>query len=173
MLKKLLAATALSLAASSAALAETYTVTVTNNLGEELLAPILITNASNDAEIFAGSYVTAEAEEQILTGDPAKLAMRIGADAMVGHGMDGPPGVLLAPGKSVEFEINTDASAVRIISMVAPTLKPDNYVSNVVDLHASAMVNAQLHRFDIGHDEGTMQNMHISDNAATIAFKKN
>ena len=62
MLKKLIAATALSLAASSAALAETYTVTVTNNLGEELLAPILITNASNDAEIFAGSYVTAEAE---------------------------------------------------------------------------------------------------------------
>ncbi|MGR3289689.1 MAG: hypothetical protein ACU0C9_00625, partial [Paracoccaceae bacterium] len=98
----------------------------------ELLAPILITNVSNDSEIFLGAYVTPEAEDQILTGDPAMLVARIGPDAMVGHGTDGPPGILLAPGKSVTFDIETDVTAVRILSMVAPTLLPDTYVTNVL-----------------------------------------
>lgn len=160
MLKTLLAATALSAIAGSA-FAATYTVTVTNNLEQELLAPILITDSKNDGEIFTAHYVTPEAEEQILTGDPGKLAARIGADAMVGHGMDGPPGVLLAAGKSVTFEIMTEASSVRVISMVAPTMVPDNYVTNVVDLHGADTAMANLERFDIGHDEKTMMSMMV------------
>jgi hypothetical protein len=154
MIKMLVSATAFGLM-SSAAFAATYSVTVTNNLDEELLAPILITDAANDAHIFDMGYVTPEAEDQILTGDPKMLAARIGADAMVGHGEDGPPGVLLSAGKSVTFEIITEASAVRVLSMVAPTAVPDNYVSNVVDLHGVDMATQALHRFDIGHDEGT------------------
>jgi hypothetical protein len=173
MFRTLLTAGALSLVASSA-MAASYTVTVTNNLDEELLAPILITNSANDTEIFTmENYVTSEAEEQILTGDPGKLAARIGADAMVGHGMDGPPGLLLAAGKSVTFDIETDATSVRVLSMVAPTMVPDNYVSNVVDIHAVEMVAATLDRFDIGHDEGTMMNMKVAEAAATITFKRN
>ena len=154
MFKTILSAGALSLIAGLAH-AGSYTVTVTNNLDEELLAPILITSAANDMEIFSGTYVTPEAEEQILSGDPAMLAARIGPDAMVGHGTDGPPGVLLAPGKSVTFEIETEATSVRIIAMVAPTVVPDNYVTNVVNLHGVDMVEIGLDRFDIGHDEGT------------------
>lgn len=155
MFKLTLGAAALSLIAGMAS-AGGYTVTVTNNLEEELLAPILITNVANDGNIFMGSYVTPEAEEQILTGDPAKLAARIGSDAMVGHGTDGPPGVLLAPGMSVTFDIETEATAVRVISMVAPTMLPDTYVTNVVDLTGADTIEAHLTRFDIGHDEGTM-----------------
>lgn len=167
------AATLFAGVASAQSMATTYSVTVTNNMAEELLAPILITDAMNDAHIFKGDYVTAEAEEQILTGDPGKLAMRIGPDAMVGKGTDGPPGVLLAPGKSVTFEITTEATSVRVLSMVAPTMVPDNYVSNVVDLHAQSMVATDLNRFDIGHDEGTMKNMALDETApATITFKK-
>ncbi len=169
MQKALLAITAFVMLATPA-LAADYTVTVTNNLEDELLAPILITSAGNDSEIFVGDYVTPEAEEQILTGDPGMLAMRIGSDAMVGHGMDGPPGVLLAAGKSVTFDISSDATAVRVIAMVAPTIVPDNYVSNVVDLHASSTVTAALNRFDIGHDEKTMTNMRIGDAVATVEF---
>ena len=175
MFKSILLATAMATAATGAfaeAMAEKYQVTVTNNLADELLAPILITNAANDSHIFDGSYVTAEAEEQILTGDPGKLAMRIGADAMVGHGSDGPPGVLLAAGKSVTFEISTDATSVRVIAMVAPTMTKDHYVSNVVDLHAADMAGAALDRFDIGHDEGTMKNMQVSEGVASVTFKK-
>lgn len=162
MIRTLLGATILSVAAS-AAFAGTYTVTVTNNLDKELLAPILITDAKNDGLIFTNGYVTPEAEIQILTGDPSKLAAKIGPDAMVGKGSDGPPGVLLAPGKSVTFEITTDASSVRVLSMVAPTMVPDNYVTNVVDLQGSKQVTALLHRFDIGNDEKTMMNTMVSN----------
>lgn len=160
MFKTLMTASALALAAN-AGFAATYTVTVTNNMKEELLAPILITDARNDGEIFKMNYVTPEAEEQILTGDPGKLAARIGPDAMVGHGTDGPPGVLLAPGKSVTFEITTEASSVRVLSMVAPTMVPDNYVTNVVDLHGMDKAMADLARYDIGHDEKTMMTMAV------------
>ena len=171
-MKRALSASAAILLLASTAQSADYMVTVTNNLEEELLAPILITSAGNDTDIFDGDYVTPEAEAQILTGDPAMLAGRIGSDAMVGHGMDGPPGVLLASGKSVTFEITTDATAVRVLAMVAPTMVPDNYVSNVVDLHASPSVAALLNRFDIGHDEGTNANMRVGDGAATIEFTR-
>jgi hypothetical protein len=158
MIKKLLLASTISLLVSTA-FGANYTVTVTNNLDEELLAPILITSAANDGEIFTGTYVTPEAEEQILTGDPAKLAARIGEDVAIGHGTDGPPGVLLAPGKSVSFTIDTDATSVRVLAMVAPTMVPDNYVTTVVDIHATHTSTTSLIRYDIGHDEGTMMNM--------------
>ena len=172
-MKRALSASAAILLLASAAYSADYTVTVTNNLEEELLAPILITSAGNDSEIFAGDYVTPEAEFQILTGDPGMLAERIGSDAMVGHGSDGPPGVLLASGKSVTFEISTDATAVRILAMIAPTLVPDNYVSSVADLHASPSATAHLNRFDIGHDEGTNSNMLIGNGFATVEFIRN
>ncbi len=176
----LAAATAATVLALGAGIAHagTWTVTVTNNLKEELLAPILVTSAANDAEIFKMGYVTPEAEEQILTGDPARLAARIGADAMVGHGTDGPPGVLLAPGKSVSFAIETDATSVRVLAMIAPTKVPDNYVTGVVDLQGGKMIEAGLLRYDIGHDEKTMMidtamdAMGMQDAVATIRFEK-
>jgi hypothetical protein len=147
-------------------------VTVTNNLDEELLAPILIADAKYDTEIFDMGYVTPEAEHQILTGDPGMLADRIGPDAMVGHGVDGPPGVLLAAGKSVTFDITTDAHSVRVISMVAPTMVPDNYVSAVVDLGTGDMAAMTLDRFDIGHDEGTKSVKQVGEAVASVEFHK-
>ena len=174
---------------ASAAMAGSYTVTVTNNMDTELLAPILITDAANDSYIFDGNYVTDAAEKQILTGDPAALAKRIGAHAMAGHraniahGTDGPPGVLLAPGKSLSFIINTDADTVRILAMVAPTEVPDNYVTALVDLkdmmmddtmmHGMVGDNVALSRYDIGHDEGTKTITAVPGSYATITFHEN
>ncbi len=169
MIKTLLASLALGMM-STAAFAGTYSVTVTNNLDQELLAPILIADAKYDTEIFDMGYVTPEAEHQILTGDPGKLAARIGPDAMVGHGEDGPPGVLLAPGKSVTFDITTEAHSVRVISMVAPTMVPDNYVTALVELGMGDMASASLDRFDIGHDEGTKTVKLVGEASATIEF---
>ncbi|QMU57063.1 MAG: hypothetical protein GKR98_01910 [Boseongicola sp.] len=172
MFKTLISAVALSVVAGTA-FADNYTITVTNNLDEELLAPILVTDAGNDAHIFDGAYVTAEAEEQILTGDPKMLAERIGGDMVaVGHGMDGPPGVLLAPGKSVTLNFKTDATALRVIAMVAPTMVADHYVSNVVDVHAQEKVAFDLNRFDIGHDEGTKMNMAVGSGAASVTIER-
>jgi hypothetical protein len=58
------------------------------------------------------------------------LKQKIGRKAMVGHGNDGPPGVLLALGKSIKIEVSGGKSnVVRVIAMTAPTKVPDNYVS--------------------------------------------
>jgi hypothetical protein len=174
MTKKLMLATAVLALSSAMSFADTYSITVTNTLSEELLAPIIVTDAANDAVFFTGNYVTAEAEEQILTGDPSQVVMALGeGNAAVGHGNDGPPGVLLAAGDSVTFEFETDATALRILAMVAPTMVPDNYVTNVVDIHASDEVTVMLHRFDIGHDEMSMDNMMVmSDGGATVVITR-
>lgn len=172
-MNRLLVATAFLAMTSGAALADNYTITVTNNLSEELLAPIVVTSTSNDVAFFEGNYVTPEAEEQILTGDPARIVDRIGAAmAAVGHGEAGPPGVLLAPGDSVTFEFDTHATSLRILAMVAPTLVPDHYVTNVVDIQAITEVTVTLDRFDIGHDEGTMTRTSVETGAATVVITR-
>ena len=165
-----------------------YKVTVTNNLAEELFAPILVTHASNDTELFTDdNYVTPEAEEQILTGDPARVVARIGeGGAVVDHGLDPKPNdptatVLLGPGKSVSIMFEQDATALRILSMVAPTMVPDNYVSavaDVADLMAGDSITVPLSRFDIGYDEMTMDNMRlmeislVGENAGTVTIER-
>lgn len=172
MKKFILAATVIAMT-STVAFADTYSITVTNNLSEELLAPIVVTSSSNDGHFFDGNYVTAAAEEQILTGDPKKVVTSIGEGmAAVGHGTDGPPGVLLKSGGSVTFEFETDATSLRILAMVAPTMIPDNYISNVVDVHAITETTVKLNRFDIGHNEGTKSNMHVSNDAATVVITR-
>ena len=130
-----------------------YEVTVTNNMDDELLAPVLVAPVSEDGKIFVERYVSKEAEHQILTGDPVMLVEAIGDSAAVGHGMDGPPGVLLAPGKSITFAIPGHAKQVRVLAMVAPTMYEDHYVTAVVSLDGEPM-SVALDRFDIGYDEG-------------------
>lgn len=180
-MKKLLAglgaATALTLAAVSAAsagMANTYEVTVTNTSAEELIAPVLVASTEHDSDIFEGNYVTKEAEVQVLTGDPAMLAERIGEGATVAHGEDGPPGVLLGPGKSLTFEVETSAPEIRVFAMVAPTIAKDHYLTTTFKLSegGDGMYSANLDRHDIGHDEESMEDM-MADNAfGTVAIKR-
>ena len=155
------------LAGIGAASAGMYEVTVTNNMDDELLAPILVAPVSEDGRIFVESYVSQEAEHQILTGDPGMLAGAIGESAAVGHGEDGPPGVLLAPGKSVAFTMSSDATEVRVLAMVAPTMYKDHYVTAVVPLGGEAM-SVGLDRFDIGHDEGRKAIEAVAEAVATV-----
>ena len=168
--KMILAGAALALS-TTAALADSYKVTVTNNLAEELFAPIVVTDAANDGKLFTMGYVTAAAESQILSGDPAQVVEAIGADMVsVGHGMDGPPGVLLAPGKSVEFTVESDAAALRVLAMIAPTMVPDNYVSALIDLSGMAGGTFDLNRYDIGYDEETKAVMPVAQAVGTVTI---
>ena len=142
-----------------------YKVTVTNNLMEKL-APIVVTHASNDAHLFTkDNYVTEAAEYQILSGWPCMVTDAIGEQAVSNHPTQ--PAcveenkVTVAPGESSEpIMFNGDATALRIIAMVAPSMVPDNYVSAVVNVAALEMpgdyITAPLSRFDIGDDEMTM-----------------
>lgn len=170
---KLLLTTALALGlGATAVMADSYSVTVTNNMSEELLAPIVLTDAANDGALFTMGYVTEAAEAQILTGDPKTVVEAIGMDMVtVAHGEDGPPGVLLAPGKSITFDFETEATAVRLLAMVAPTMVPDNYVSALIDLNAGE-ISIELPRFDIGHDEGTKTNSRVAEGVATVSFTR-
>ena len=165
-----------------------YKVTVTNNLADEYLAPIVVTHASNDSQLFtADNYVTAEAQDQILTGSPAMVIGAIGeGDAVYGHGMEPKPDdaealVLLGPGQSVDVMFAQDATALRILSMVAPTMVPDNYVSavaDVADLMAGESITVPLSRFDIGYDEMTMDDMRlmeislVGENSGTVTIER-
>lgn len=172
-MKNLSIAALILMGSTSISFADTYSVTVTNNLAEELIAPILVTGAGNDGALFMGTYVTVAAERQILTGDPAEVVKALGdAGASVGHGTDGPPGVLLAPGKSVTFDVETDATVLRFLAMVAPTMVPDNYVSAVVDVHAGGSFEVALDRYDIGNDEGTKARQMVAANVATVSIQK-
>ena len=178
LLTSLGAAAALTFVAATAATAgmtTTYQVTVVNTSDVELIAPVLVASTAHDADIFDGDYVTKEAEVQVLTGDPAMLAERIGEGATVAHGEDGPPGVLLAPGKSLVFEVTTDAPEIRIFAMVAPTVTKDHYLTTTVKFSESGdgMYSASLDRFDIGHDEKSMDRMMVDNSAfGTVAIKK-
>ncbi len=141
-MKKILtlgAVSALSMLMATSAFSATYKITITNTMGVELIAPIVVVATAHDNKIFSGNYVTAAAEEQILTGDPAKLVGIIGSDASVATGTDGPPGVLLAPGKSVTFQLDTEVKELRFLAMVAPTEVPDNYLTAVVNLSGDIM----------------------------------
>ena len=95
------------------------------------------------------------------------LAAAIGDEASVGHGMDGPPGVLLAPGKSITFAVASHAPEVRVLAMVAPTMYEDHYVTAVLPLNGKSM-SVALDRFDIGYDEGRKTIEPIAEAVATV-----
>ncbi len=162
-----------------------YKVTVTNNLSEELFAPIVVTHASNDNLLFDGdNYVTMAAQTQILTGSPDDVSAAIEADggyAVIDKGTEPDPHgnmVLLGPDQSIEIMFDGDATALRILAMVAPTMYDDHYVSAVADVPMNGSVTVPLSRFDIGYDEMTMDNMRLMDirlvaeNAGTVTIER-
>ena len=140
-------------------------VTVTNNLMGKL-APVVVTHAFNDADLFTkGNYVTEAAEDQILRSWPCMVTEAIGEDAVSNHPtrpecLEENKVTMAAGAFSEPIMFNGDATALRIIAMVAPSEVPDYYVSAVVNVAALKMsgdyITAPLSRFDIGHDEMTM-----------------
>ena len=158
------------LMANGAALAHDYKLTITNMMNDELLAPVLVAPIRADKYMFTKGYVSAEAEHQILTGDPAMLKDKIGRKAVVGHGSDGPPGVLLAPGKSISLTVSSCKGALRVIAMVAPTKVPDNFVTGTINL--SSALPQTLDRYDIGHDEGRKQTEHVGTGVVRLVVSE-
>ena len=158
---------AMTIGGLGSAWAHDYTLKITNLMAEELLAPIVVVPVRMDKHIFTDGYVTPEAQEQILTGDPGKLVNRIGRKASVVHGTDGPPGVLLAPGKSVEITVKGRRDkGLRVIAMVAPTMKLDHFVTAVIQ--PQSMLAVTMDRYDIGYDENRRMTEYVSTGAARI-----
>ena len=154
---------------------KTYQVSITNNLEDELIAPVLLTSPNNDQQIFSDDYVTAETEDQILTGDPAHLAGRISENrgtSYIVHSVKHESGTLLKPGATITFEISTNEKSLRILAMVAPTKTPDNYVTGIINIDGP-ISEKSLTRYDIGHDEGRRTRQATSNtNAVTVVIVK-
>jgi len=74
------------------AMAHEYTLRITNLMDEELLAPILVTSVRMDKHIFNDGYVTPEAQEQILTGDPGCWSSALAAKRMLSMAVMALPG---------------------------------------------------------------------------------
>jgi len=55
---------------------------------------------------------------------------------------------------------------MRVIAMVAPTMKPDHFVTAVVN--AQTMLPVTMERYDIGYDEGRKITQYVGGNAARI-----
>ena len=154
-----------------------YKITVANSLMEKL-APIVVTHASNDAHLFTkDNYVTEAAEDQILSGWPCMVADAIGEDAVSNHPTQ--PAcveenkVTVAAGESSEpIVFDGDATALRIIAMVAPSMYKDHYVTAVADVPIEGSVTVPLFRFDIGYDEGEMDIRLVAENAGTVTIER-
>jgi len=159
------------LGAASAGAAE-FTVTVTSGLVDESLAPMVLADVQNDADIFSGQSLTSQAERLLTMGDPSRLIERIGATATVGRGGDGPEGAQLAAGNSFSFVIETSATALRIFVPVAPLLHPDQYLTAVADLHAGPEVTVDLHRYDAGLNEGRRTSQRIGKAVSRVTFTR-
>ena len=124
------------------------------------------------------------AQTQILTGSPDDVYAAIEADggyAVIDKGTEPDPHgnmVLLGPDQSIEIMFDGDATALRILAMVAPTMYDDHYVSAVADVPMNGSVTVPLSRFDIGYDEMTMDNMRLMDirlvaeNAGTVTIER-
>lgn len=172
-LKSCVVAAIVVVAGSTQAFAHEYKIRITNMMSDELIAPIVVVPSRADRRIFDDGYVTPEAESQILTGDPKQLVEKIGKRAQVVHGTDGPPGVLLAPGKSVEITVDSGwrrRNNMRLIAMVAPTEYEDHFLSTVVNLRSS--LPTTMDRYDIGHDEDRKSIEYVSSGAAKVEIIK-
>lgn len=160
---------AASLLSTTAVTADTFEITVTNLLEDELLAPIVITGAHNDHVWFEGTYVTAAGESQILTGNPGFVVAEIGDDpVVVVRGTEGEPGYLVGPGSTVSVTLETEATALRVLSMVAPTRLEDTYVTGVLDVNAGRRFSFALDRYDIGYDEKTRMRVKTDEAVARV-----
>ena len=75
--------------------------------------------------------------------------------------------MLLAPGKSVEITVNGRRnSGLRIIAMVAPTMKPDHFVTALVN--PQSMLPVIMDRYDIGYDENRRMTEYVASGAARV-----
>ncbi len=137
-----------------------YTITVKNTLAKERFAPVLIVGDADDAKIWVGKYVSAEAHTQFTTGNPGPLAAVLGGD-------QGQPGKL-GSGEEITFTFKTTARKARLTAMVHPDVTPDNYVTALLDLQARG--TTMLERFDIGDDEKRYSVVKVGP-AGTVTIK--
>jgi len=173
-MKTLITAAALAACAASGAIAQDFKFTVTNNMAEDVIAPLIVLDAVKAAPImFTEEGGLTEAYiSTILEGDPRPMNGKM-PDAVAGPvlGTSGPPGVLIGPGETASSDMFIFANVLRFYAKGDYT-EGDTVIQGVYDISAGPGT-VLLNRYDIGHDEGTMKMTLIDEGVVEVVITAN
>lgn len=167
-------AAALAVCAASTAVAQDFNFTVTNNLPEGVIAPLIVLDAVkagpvmfNDDGTMTEAYIAT-----ILEGDPRPMNGTM-PDAVAGPvlGTSGPPGVLIAAGETASADMFIFANVLRFYAKGDYT-EGDTVIQGVYDISAGPGT-ILLNRYDIGHNEGTMEMTLVDEGVVEVVITAN
>ncbi|WP_439142999.1 hypothetical protein [Planktotalea sp.] len=173
-MKTSITAVALAACAATTAAAQDYNFKVTNNLTEGVIAPLIVLDAVKAAPIMftdegkmTEAYITT-----ILEGDPRPMNGKM-PDAVAGPvlGKSGPPGVLIAAGETASADMFVFANVLRFYAKGDYT-EGDTVIQGVYDISAGPGT-VLLNRYDIGHNEGTMEMTLVDEGVVEVVITAN
>lgn len=174
-MKSLTLATGIAILAGSAATAADFNFTVTNMMAEgTLMAPLIVVDATRaEAIMFEGGKPSEAFVNTILTGDPRPMNGTM-PDAVAGPvlGTSGPPEVLIDGGETASADMFIEASTLRFYAKAAHDEGDDTMISGVWDI-ATGGGELMLHRYDIGHTEGTGEITLVEENVVKVVITEN
>jgi len=173
-MKTLFAAASLAVCAATSAVAQDYNITVTNNLPEGVIAPLIVLDAVKASPVMFnedGSLSDAFIST-ILEGDPRPMNGTM-PEAVAGPvlGTSGPPGVLIAAGETASADMFIFADVLRFYAKGDYT-DGDTVISGVFDISMGGGT-ILLNRYDIGHSEGTNEITLVDEGVVEVVITPN
>ncbi|RPE72131.1 hypothetical protein EDD53_1274 [Pacificibacter maritimus] len=173
-MKTLITAATLAVCAASAATANDYNISVTNNMAEGVIAPLIVVDAVKASPVMftpegglSEAFVTT-----ILEGDPRPMNGTM-PDAVAGPvlGKSGPPGVLIAAGETASADMFLFGDVIRFYAKGDYT-DGDSVISGVYDISMGGGT-VLLNRYDIGHTEGTNEITLVDEGVVEVVITAN
>ncbi len=174
-MKSLLMAAVLAMLAGSMSSAQDYNITVTNMMDPgDIMAPLIVVDAVRaNPTMFDGGKLSEAFTNTILTGDPrpmnGTMPMAVAGPVL---GTSGPPGVLIDGGETASADMYIEASTLRFYAKGDYGEETDSVISGVWDI-AMGGGTLMLHRYDIGHFEGTGEITLVEENAVKVVITRN
>lgn len=175
-MKSLALATGIAVLAGSTAMAADYNFTVTNMMEEgRVIAPLIVVDAAQaDATMFDGGKLSDAYVTTILEGDPRPMNGTM-PEAVAGPvlGTSGPPEVLIDGGETASADMFILANTLRFYAKAGyDATDGDTVISGVWDI-AMGGGTLMLHRYDIGHSEGTGEITLVEENVVKVVITAN
>lgn len=173
-MKTFMTAAVLAACAATAASAQDYKFTVTNNMADGVIAPIIVLDAVKAASTMfdeegnmSEAYVTT-----ILQGDPRPMNGTM-PEAVAGPvlGKSGPPGVLIAAGETASADMFIFANTLRFYAK-GDYAEGDSVISGVYDI-STGPGTVLLNLYDIGKTEGTNKITLVKEGVVEVVITAN
>lgn len=174
-MKSLFFAVGVGMLAATAATAADYNFTVTNLMDEgKMTAPLIIVDAARaESTMFDGGKLSEAFITTILKGDPRPMNGTM-PNAVVGPvlGTSGPPKVWINGGETASADMWVEGSTLRFYAKGNYGPNSDTVISGVWDVSMGGGT-VLLHRYDIGHSEGTGEITLVQENAMKVVITEN